>query len=106
MLRASVVVRTANMKIPRPCLGDYVQKIAPKSVPCLQHDYFSSFSQSNHWFVALSLSSSFLKLKLRTDDGDGGEDRWEFAYVMSKNNVYCTRYTPRTCVSLHFDIYV
>ena len=72
----------------------------------LQHDYFSSFSQSNHWFVALSLSSSFLKLKLRTDDGDGKEDRWEFAYLMSKNNVYCTRYPPRTCVSLHFDIYV
>ena len=46
------------------------------------------------------------KLKLRTDDGDGKEDRWECAYLMSKNNVYCTRYMPRTCVSLHFDIYV
>ena len=31
------------------------QNIAPKSVPHVQHDYFSSFDQSNHWFVALSL---------------------------------------------------
>ena len=31
------------------------QKIAPKGVPHVQHDYFSSFNQSNHWFVALSL---------------------------------------------------
>ena len=38
--------------------------IAPKSVPHVQHDYFSSFKQSNHWFVALSwsLPSSFVKL--------------------------------------------
>ena len=88
--------------------GRLRQKIASKSVLHVQHVDFSSFSQSNHWFVALSLSlsSSFLKLKLRTDDGDGKEDRWEFTYLMSKNNVYCTRHTPRTCVSLHFDIYV
>ena len=39
-------------------------KIAPKIVLHLQHDYFSSFSQSNHSFVALSLPSSFLKLLL------------------------------------------
>ena len=39
-------------------------KIALKSVPHVQHDYFSLFNQSNHWFVALSLpfTSSFLKL--------------------------------------------
>ena len=82
-------------------------KIAPKSVPHVQHDYFSSFSQWNHWFVALSLSlsSSFLELKLRTDDGDGKEDRWEFAYLMSRDNVYCTRCTPRTCASFHFDTF-
>ena len=29
---------------------------APKSVPHVQHDYFSSFNQSNHWFVALELT--------------------------------------------------
>jgi len=28
----------------------------------LQHDYFSSFNQSYHWFVAFPLPSSFLKL--------------------------------------------
>ena len=32
------------------------QKIAPKSVQHVQHDYFPSFNQSNHWFVALSFS--------------------------------------------------
>ena len=31
-------------------------KIAPKSVLHLQHDYFSSFNQSNHWFVVLLLT--------------------------------------------------
>ena len=39
---------------------------APKGVPHVQHDYFSSFNQSNQWFVALSslLRSSFLKLSI------------------------------------------
>ena len=31
------------------------QTFAPKSVPHVQHDYFSSFNQSNHWLVALPL---------------------------------------------------
>ena len=35
--------------------GRLRQKIAPKSVPLMQHDFFSSFNQSNHWFVALTL---------------------------------------------------
>ena len=32
----------------------------------MQHDYFSSFNQSNHWFVVLTLplQSSFLKLPI------------------------------------------
>ena len=40
------------------------QNIAPKSVPHVQHDYFSSSNQSNHCFVALllTLPSSDLKL--------------------------------------------
>ena len=44
--------------------GRLRQNIAPESVPHVQHDYFSSFNQSNHWFVALSLMmpSSILKL--------------------------------------------
>ena len=50
LLRARVVVRTSNMKISRRHLADYVrQQIAPKSVPHVQHDYFSSFNQSNSW---------------------------------------------------------
>ena len=32
------------------------QNIEPKSVPHVQHDYFSSFNQSKHWLVALSLT--------------------------------------------------
>ena len=31
--------------------GRLRQKIAPKSVPHVQHDYFSSFNKSNHGFV-------------------------------------------------------
>ena len=40
------------------------QNIAPKSVPHVQHDYFSSFNQSNHWLVALSLTLPSSNLKL------------------------------------------
>ena len=36
--------------------GRLRQNSAPKSVPHVQHDYFSSFNQSNHWFVALLLT--------------------------------------------------
>ena len=52
----------------RSSFGRLRQNIAPKSV---QHAYFSSFNQSNHWFVALSLTlrSSNLKLPYK-----GGED--------------------------------
>ena len=44
--------------------GRLRQKIVPKRVPHVQHDYFSSLNQSNHLFVALSspLPSSFLNL--------------------------------------------
>jgi len=37
------------------------QNIALKSVP---HDYFPSFNQSNHWFVALSLTLPSSNIKL------------------------------------------
>ena len=54
--RACVVVRTSNGKISRRGLADYIRrKIAPKSVLRVLHDYFSSFNQSNNWFVALLL---------------------------------------------------
>ena len=48
-------------------LGKLRQNTAPKSVPHGQHDYFSSFNQSNHWFVALSLTLPLSDLK----HGDG-----------------------------------
>ena len=49
--------------------GSLRQKIAPKSVPHVQHDHFSSFNQWNHWFVALllTLPSSNLKLPNEAD---------------------------------------
>ena len=47
-----------------PVVGRLHQKIAPKSVPHVQHDYFSSFNQLNHWFVALSLTLPSSSLKL------------------------------------------
>ena len=37
------------------------QKIAPKSVSHVQHDYFSSFSQSNHWFAGVVVSYLTMK---------------------------------------------
>ena len=47
--------------------GRLRQNIARKSVPHVQHDYFSSFNQSNHWFVALSLTLPSSDLKLRNE---------------------------------------
>ena len=44
--------------------GRLRQNIAPKSVPHVQHDHFSSFNQWNHWFVALSLTLPSSNLKL------------------------------------------
>ena len=41
--QAHVAIRTSNMKIPRCRLADHKQKIAPKSVPHVQHDYLSLF---------------------------------------------------------------
>ena len=43
--------------------GRLRQNIAPKSVLHLQHDCFSSFNQSNHRFVALSLTLPSSNLK-------------------------------------------
>ena len=49
--------------------GRLRHNIAAKSVPHVQHDYFSSFNQSNHWFVVFSLTlpSSNLKLPINKD---------------------------------------
>ena len=52
--------------------GRLRQNIAPKSVPHVQHDYFSSFNQSNHRFVAFSLTlpSQIRELKEPRHDGN------------------------------------
>ena len=42
--------------------GRLCEKITSKRVLHMQHDYFSSFHQSNHSFVALPLLLSLLKL--------------------------------------------
>ena len=55
LLRARVAVRSSNMKISRCRLADHIKKFTPKSALHVQHDYFFSFNQSNHWFVALQL---------------------------------------------------
>ena len=62
--------------------GRLRQNIAPKNVLHVQHDYFSSFNQSNHWFVALSLklSSSDLKLPNETFTAAGSRYRGNFKY--------------------------
>ena len=44
--------------------GRLRQKVAPKSVPHVQYDYFPLFNQPNHRFVALSLPLPFLKLAI------------------------------------------
>ena len=69
LLRARVVVRQFPVVV-----WQTTSKHAPKSVPHVQHDYFSSFNQSNHSFVALSLPvlSSFLKLLNELNQG-----RWQ-----------------------------
>ena len=40
----------------KSCFGRVRKKIGSKSVPHVQYDYFSFFNQSNHWFVALTLT--------------------------------------------------
>ena len=73
------------------------QNFAPKSVPHVQHDYFSSFNQSNHCFVALSLTlpSSNLKRPIREltqPRRRGQQERHKFAYLTMKNNSLVARF--------------
>ena len=77
-------------------LWQTLSKIAPKSVPHVQHDYFSSFNQSNHWFVALPLPSSFLKLLIynrrkRINDKIFSKVIYRCAYIPPKFTDRCRR---------------
>ena len=62
-----VKVKTLNLQISRCRLADYVKEFYQKGVPHVRHDYFSSFTQLDHCFLALSLPllSSLLKLPIR-----------------------------------------
>ena len=50
-------------------LGRLCRKIAPKALPHVQHDYFSSFNQSCYCFVAVPLPSLFHKLTNKDQRG-------------------------------------
>ena len=58
-----VFVKTLNLEISRCHLTDYVEEF----VPHVQYDYFSSFNQSDHCFLVLSLPMLSLLLKLPTN---------------------------------------
>ena len=49
-----------------PLFARLHQNIAPKSVPHVQHDYFSSLNQANHWFVGCRcLKLPIVKIKCK-----------------------------------------
>ena len=61
-------------------LADDVNKFVLKCVPHVQHDYFSSFNQSDRCSLALPLPTSLLKLlntRHSMELNVCGEDRWE-----------------------------
>ena len=60
------------------------QDIASQSVPHVQHDYFSSFKQSNHWFEMLSLPLSNLKLPIKQTWRRRQREPHKFAYLTSE----------------------
>ena len=55
LLCLHVVIKTVDLEIFTLSFGKLRQGIVQKGVPHVQHDYLSSFNQSNHWFVALTL---------------------------------------------------
>ena len=68
--------------------GRLRQNIAPKSVPHVQHDYFSSFNQSNHWFVALSLTLPSSDLKLPNFGEQTGTGVFPLVIAVSLPSLY------------------
>ena len=64
LLCVHVVVKTLNLEISRYHLADYVKDFFLKCVSHEQHDYCSSFNQSDHCFLVslLPMPSSLLKL--------------------------------------------
>ena len=65
---------------------------APNSVPHVQHDYFSSSNQWNHWFVTYSLPLLSSLGSLRFDDGnvnDNATNQW-FHWLNEEKWSCCT----------------
>ena len=60
---AEIQTSNANLKYENltSSFGRLRQTFAPRGVPHVQHDFFSSFNQSNHCFRALSLPLPVLK---------------------------------------------
>ena len=75
LLCVHVVVKTLNLEIFTLSFGRLRQTIVLKCVLHVQHDYFSSFNQSDHCFLASSLWLPSSPLKLPdlpiVDDGEG-----------------------------------
>ena len=109
-----------RMKIPRCRLDRLRQIIVLKCLPHVQHEYCSSFDQSDQWVLAsrLPLPSYLLKLPLNSPTATALATRKEnndLIGSMRKNNRaaraaqndqknryndFCTFYTRRTCVIL------
>ena len=69
-----VVIKNLRFRNLTLSLGRRRQRMLPKCVPHGQHYSFSSFNQSDHCFLELSLSLPPLLLKLLDADRDGNED--------------------------------
>ena len=64
LLCVCVVVKTLIWNFHVAIFGKLRQRILLKCVPHVQHDYFSSFNQSDHCFIVPSLSLPLSLLKL------------------------------------------
>ena len=82
--------------------GRLRQKIVPQSVPHLQHDYFSSFNQSNHWLV-VTLPSSNLRLPIGQARRQRQQERHKFAYLTSEWKPVYT-FARAFFIFLHFAV--
>ena len=81
--------------------GRLRQNIAPKRVLHVQHDYFSPFNQSNHWFVALSLTLPSSDLKLPNDKwSTRGSFSKVLAYLGCHNFLYVFATTRFSAIKL------
>ena len=103
--RRAVEVNTENKRFTVVCsrcrkfrnftlsFGRLRQRIVLKCVPHVQHDYFSSFNQLDHCFLAssLPLPSTLLKLpirELKQPRRRRQQKPHKFAYLTMKNRIF------------------